>query len=150
MLNRRSFLLRSLAVSASAVLMQPLRLFAAWNQSAFGADSLDGAMTELLGSANAMDSDAITLKAPDIAENGAVVQVSVSTDMANVNSISLFVEKNPSPLVTQFQMHEGMKADVTTRIKMRGTSNLIAVVEADGKLYKTQKEVKVTIGGCGG
>ncbi|NVK29930.1 MAG: thiosulfate oxidation carrier protein SoxY [Gammaproteobacteria bacterium] len=150
MLNRRSFLMRTIAVSAGALLLQPLRAMAAWNEKAFKATDLNSAMTELLGGADAEASDAIQLSAPDIAENGAVVQVSVATDMADVESISLYVEKNPSPLAAQFNMSEGMSADVTTRIKMRSTSNLIAVVKAGGKLYSTQKEVKVTIGGCGG
>lgn len=150
MLNRRSFLMRTIAVSAGALLLQPLRAMAAWNEKAFKATDLNSAMTELLGGADAEASDAIQLSAPDIAENGAVVQVSVSTDMADVESISLYVEKNPSPLAAQFNMSEGMSADVTTRIKMRSTSNLVAVVKAGGKLYSTQKEVKVTIGGCGG
>jgi len=96
------------------------------------------------------DSDAVKLKAPAIAENGAVVPVSVKTTLPYVKSISLFVEKNPSPLAATFNLMPVNVADVSIRIRMGETSNLIAVVESGGKLHRAQQEVKVTIGGCGG
>ena len=79
-----------------------------------------------------------------------MVPVSVQTSLANVESIAIVVEKNPSPLAAQFELSPSIKGFVSTRIKMGTTSNVVAVVKADGKLYSASKEVKVTIGGCGG
>ena len=87
---------------------------------------------------------------PDIAENGAVVPVTVSTDMADVESISVVVDNNPTPLAASFEMSSRTPPSVSVRIKMGQSSNVQAVVKAGGKLYSTSKEVKVTIGGCGG
>ena len=92
----------------------------------------------------------LAIKAPDIAENGAVVPVSVSTDMAGVESIALLAEGNATPLVATFELGEGAVPDVSTRIKMGKTADVIAVVKAGGKLHSARKSVKVTIGGCGG
>jgi sulfur-oxidizing protein SoxY len=103
-----------------------------------------------MGEASNTASDAIKIKAPDIAENGAVVPVSVSTDMAGVESIALLAEGNNTPLVATFMLGEGAVADVSTRIKMGKTSDVIAVVKSGGKLHSARKSVKVTIGGCGG
>jgi len=123
---------------------------AAWPEQAFDAESVDTAVNSLYGTSELQAGDQITLKAPDIAENGAVVPVSVSTDMPNVESISIYVKENPSPLAATFEMTENSVADVSTRIKMSKTSDVIAIVKADGKVYQTAREVKVTIGGCGG
>jgi sulfur-oxidizing protein SoxY len=95
-------------------------------------------------------SDKIKIKAPDIAENGAVVPVSVTTSIDGVSSISLFADKNATPLAADFILGPGTEGYVSTRIKMGKTANVIAVVKAGGKLYSSSKEVKVTIGGCGG
>ena len=107
-------------------------------------------MQELFGSADVSESSAIELNAPDIAENGAVVPVSVSSTLDGVESISIIVEENPAPLAASFDLTPNAVADVSTRLKMGKTSNVVAVVKADGKLYSATKEVKVTIGGCGG
>jgi sulfur-oxidizing protein SoxY len=152
--KRRVFLKGSLAagtlgVAAGAGLLAPQAVIAAWNEAAFKAKSIDGALKAAMGEASNTASDAIKIKAPDIAENGAVVPVSVATDM-NAESIALLAEGNASPLVATFAMGEGAIADVSTRIKMGKTSDVIAVVKADGKLYSARKSVKVTIGGCGG
>ncbi|MCB1772623.1 MAG: thiosulfate oxidation carrier protein SoxY [Gammaproteobacteria bacterium] len=153
--KRRVFLKGSLAagtigVAAGAGLLAPQAVIAAWNEAAFKAKSIDDALTAALGGASNTASDAIKIKAPDIAENGAVVPVSVSTDMAGAQSIALLAEGNASPLVATFELGAGAMADVSTRIKMGKTSDVIAVVKADGKLYSARKSVKVTIGGCGG
>ena len=92
----------------------------------------------------------IAIKAPDIAENGAVVPVTVSTGISGVESISIFAEKNANPLTSSYILGSSTEAFVSTRVKMGKTSNVIAVVKAGGKLYSAEKEVKVTIGGCGG
>ena len=124
--------------------------FAAWPEQAFDGNDVDAVVNSLYGTGETVDSDQVKLKAPDIAENGAVVPVSVSTDLDNVESISILVDGNPNPLASTFELTENAVADVSTRIKMGETSNVIALVKADGKVYKTSQEVKVTIGGCGG
>ena len=95
-------------------------------------------------------SDKVKLDAPEIAENGAVVPISVSTSMPDVTSISILVAENPNALAASYKIPAGTLASVANRIKMQKTSNVIAVVEAGGKLYSATKEVKVTVGGCGG
>lgn len=154
-MKRRVFLKGTLASSAVAVaigagIISPRQVLAAWPENAFKAKTIEEALTDIIGSGLTEPSDAINIKAPDIAENGAVVPVTISTDMANVESITLIAEKNATPLVASFNMSAQAKGYVSTRIKMGKTSNVIAVVKAGGKAYSTRKEVKVTIGGCGG
>jgi sulfur-oxidizing protein SoxY len=95
-------------------------------------------------------SDKVKLDAPEIAENGAVVPIGVSTTLADVTSISFLVSENPNALVASYKIPAGTVSSVANRIKMAKTSNVIVVVEAGGKLYSATKEVKVTVGGCGG
>jgi sulfur-oxidizing protein SoxY len=95
-------------------------------------------------------SDKVKLDAPEIAENGAVVPISISTALADVTSISILVSENPSALAASYKIPAGTIPGVANRIKMQRTSNVIAIVEAGGKLYSATKEVKVTVGGCGG
>jgi sulfur-oxidizing protein SoxY len=151
-ISRRGFFAQAGKVTALAALVAtfPRLVWAKWNAKAFQADSMDAAINARYPGMSASDSSAITLKAPAIAENGAVVPISVSTDMPNVKSIAIFVEKNPNPLAAAFNMQANTVPDVSVRIRMGQTSNLIALVEADGKLHRVQQEVKVTIGGCGG
>jgi sulfur-oxidizing protein SoxY len=95
-------------------------------------------------------SDKIKLDAPEIAENGAVVPVSVSTSLADVTSIAFVVPENPNVLAAYYKIPQGTMPNVANRLKMAKTSNVIVIVEAGGKLYSATKEVKVTVGGCGG
>ena len=153
MLYKRRQLLRgmlSLSAVVSALAIMPKMAFAKWSSEAFEADAIDDALMGLYGSKDLADSDQIKFKIPEIAENGAVVPISIKTDLPNVNTISIFAEKNPQPLAASFTIPEGTAADVSVRIRLGETMNVSAVVEADGKLYSVQKEVKVTIGGCGG
>ncbi|MGB5495746.1 MAG: thiosulfate oxidation carrier protein SoxY [Sedimenticolaceae bacterium] len=154
-IKRRVFLKGSIAagtlgVAVSAGLLAPRAVIAAWNEKAFQAKSVDEALAAAMGEASNTASDTIKIKAPDIAENGAVVPVSVASDMPGVESIGLFAEGKASPVVATFALGAGAIADVSTRIKMGKTSDVIAVVKAGGKLYSARKSVKVTIGGCGG
>jgi sulfur-oxidizing protein SoxY len=154
-MKRRTFLQGSLAGSAVAVavgagLLSPRTVLAAWPQAAFGAKSVQDAMSGLFGSADSTASTDIKIKAPDIAENGAVVPVSVNTSIAGVSKIALITEKNANPLACSFDMGSTAKGFISTRLKMSKTSDVIAVVEAGGKRYAARKNVKVTIGGCGG
>jgi sulfur-oxidizing protein SoxY len=119
-----------------------------WNKAAFEGKSLDDVF-KILGAGNADKSSAVTLNAPDIAENGAVVPVGISTTL-KAEQMAILVEKNPSALAAQFFIPAGTDSFVTTRIKMGQTSNVYALVKADGKWNMAVKEVKVTLGGCGG
>jgi len=119
------------------------------DQKVFDAKSIDEALAAL-GAGKPDVSDAITIVAPDIAENGAVVPVGVNASLDNVESISIMVEKNPYMVAANFHLSAGTVADVQTRIKMGQTSDVYAVVKADGKYYMAKKEIKVTLGGCGG
>jgi len=120
-----------------------------WNKGAFETKSMADTV-KALGGATAVESKDITIVSPDIAENGAVVPFSISSKIPNTQAIALLVEKNPNTLAANFTIPEGTEAGVTTRVKMGQTSNVTALVKADGKFYYTSKEVKVTLGGCGG
>ena len=98
----------------------------------------------------AANSDQVTITAPDIAENGAVVPVGATSNIPNTTEIYLLVEKNPTPLAAGFEIPAGTEASVQTRLKMGQSTNLLAVAKADGKLFSASKETKVTLGGCGG
>lgn len=128
----------------------PQRVLGAYATDAFAARDVEGAISGSLGSADYSPSDAIKLKAPDIAENGAVVPVTVSSTMDNVSAISIVATSNPGPLTSTYMLSSSSVPFVSTRIRMAKTGDVIAVIKADGKLYSASKEVKVTIGGCGG
>jgi sulfur-oxidizing protein SoxY len=118
-------------------------------EDAFKAKGDADAIKALYGRA-AEPSDKVKLDAPEIAENGAVVPISVSTTLADVTSISFLVSENPNALAASYRIPAGTMPIVANRLKMAKTSNVIAIVEAGGKLYSAIKEVKVTVGGCGG
>jgi len=121
----------------------------AWNKAAFESKSLDETVKALGGSGSAQSAD-VVITAPDIAENGAVVPVAVASKIPNTQAIYILVEKNPNALAAGFGIPAGTEPSVATRIKMGQTSNVYAVVKADNKFYVAAKEVKVTLGGCGG
>jgi len=122
---------------------------AEWMPKSFDAKNLADALKELGVDKYTVSSDVAVVSA-EIAENGAVVPVSVSSVIPNTEYMAILVEKNPSPLSAAFNIPEGTEASVTTRVKMGGTSNVYAVVKADGKWFLASKEIKVTLGGCGG
>ncbi|HEY2211151.1 MAG TPA: thiosulfate oxidation carrier protein SoxY [Bradyrhizobium sp.] len=118
-------------------------------EDAFKQKSDAGAIKSLYGK-TAEPSDKVKLDAPEIAENGGVVPISVSSTLADVTSISILVSENPNALAASYKIPPGTMPSVANRLKMAKTSNVIAIVEAGGKLYSATKEVKVTVGGCGG
>ena len=120
-----------------------------WPEDAFRQKGQAEAIKALYGK-TAEPSDKVKLDAPEIAENGAVVPISVTTTLTDVTSISFLVADNPSALAASYQIPPGTLPSVANRLKMAKTSNVIAIVEAGGKLYSATKEVKVTVGGCGG
>ena len=152
--KQRRVVLKSFAAGAAAflgtALVKPNQLWAAWPQAAFEAKTADEAMQARYAGESPEESNSVTINAPDIAENGRVVPVTISTDLPNVESIDLYAPENPIPLVASYELSPEALPEVTTRIKMAKTQNLVAVVKSDGKLYSAKKEVKVTIGGCGG
>ena len=150
--NRRQMMTRSAAIAAllAAAGVLPARAQAAWSQAAFEAKSVDEVM-RALGIAKPVESAEIAFTAPDIAENGAVVPIAASTALAGVKRIAFLVEKNPTTLAGVFEFTEFVETSVKTRIKMGQTSNVLAVaITADGRVLYAQKEIKVTLGGCGG
>lgn len=153
--TRRNLLKASLAagtvaMAAGAGLLSPHTVLAAWPEKAFQAKQMDEALSAIVGGGNLADSSEIKVEAPDIAENGAVVSVSVTTTLANVESMTLFVPANAFPLSSSYLMSSKIDGKITGRIKMAKTSDVVAVVKAGGKLYTAKKPVKVTLGGCGG
>jgi sulfur-oxidizing protein SoxY len=121
----------------------------AWNKAAFESGSVADAM-KAVGAPHPVESKDIVLNSPDIAENGAVVPFAVESRIPNTQSIALLIEKNPNVLAADFQIPQGTDPWINTRVKMAQTSRVIALVKADGKYYYNAKEVKVTLGGCGG
>jgi sulfur-oxidizing protein SoxY len=117
--------------------------------AAFKVKGTDDAIKALYGK-TAEKSDKVKMDAPEIAENGAVVPIAVTTTLADVTSISILVAENPNALAASYIIPAGTMPSVANRLKMAKTSNVIAIVEAGGKLYSASKEVKVTVGGCGG
>mgnify|MGYP000150223495 CR=1 FL=1 len=154
-LNRRLFLKGAfassvVAIAAGAGLLRPTRVLAAeWPKDAFAAKSVADVLKSLHGSGQAAASGDVKIKAPIQAENGAVVPISVSTSLPNVQAISIMVEKNATPLVASTEL-TGAGGFFSARMKMAESSDVQVVVKADGKLYSAKQMVKVTVGGCGG
>jgi sulfur-oxidizing protein SoxY len=137
------------AAALTAGLLLPLRAFAAWNKEAFQAKTAAEALKSL-GVASSTESKDVVIDAPQIAENGAVVPVEITSNVPATKSISIIIEKNPFPLTAKFDFAEGAVPFVKVNVKV-GESSLVRVLaEAGGKFYSASKEIKVTIGGCGG
>ena len=150
--TRREVLARCASVAGllAAAGLLPTAAQAAWSQAAFEAKSVADAIKALGGSAPVESKD-VSLTGPDIAENGAVVPVGCATTLVGVKRLLLLVEKNPNTLAAVFDITDAVDANINTRVKMGQSSNVIAVaILADGKVLYAQKEIKVTLGGCGG
>lgn len=147
--GRRLVLKAGVALAAIAALPRTL-LAAVWPDNAFSAATASGAMNELLGTDQTTPSDQINLDVPVIAENGAVVPITITTTLSNVETISIVVENNPRPLAAMFEIMPGTVPEISSRIKMGETSDVMAVVKTGAGIFSTSKQVKVTIGGCGG
>lgn len=132
----------------AAGLLKPGQAFADWNSAGFTATKPADALAAI-GATGATESKDIQVKAPDIAENGAVVPVEVSTTLPNIESIAILGEKNANPLVAQYALTD-FDGFLSTRMKLGQTANVRVIVKAGGKIYTAAKEVKVTVGGCGG
>ena len=121
-----------------------------WNKGAFETHSIDETLKALGGTPPAQSKDIAFVATPDIAENGAVVPIGITSAIAKTESIAILIEKNPNTLAAVFDIPPGTEPVLSTRVKMGQTSNVYALVKADGKYYVASKEIKVTLGGCGG
>jgi len=140
----------SVAAALAGLGLLPQAAQAAWSQAAFDAKTM-GDLMKALGTSGPAESKDVTITGPDFAENGAVVPVGASTTLAGAKRILLLVEKNPSMLAALFEVTDAVEPNISTRVKMGQSSNVIAVViTADNKVLFAQKEIKVTLGGCGG
>jgi sulfur-oxidizing protein SoxY len=146
-MKRRTFLKGALIGSAVVATMP--RVFATTTPG-LDAKTYEDALKAVSGGAEVAESTAIAIKVPDIAENGAVVPIQIESTLPKIESIAILVEKNPVPLIANFKLAENGVGYISTRIKMGGTSNVVALVKSDGKYFSAKKEVKVTVGGCGG
>ena len=121
-----------------------------WNKAAFETKTMDETMKALGSGAPAQSKDIAFVSTPDIAENGAVVPVGVTSTIPKTESIAILIEKNPNMLAASFDIPPGTDPSISTRVKMGQSSNVYALVKADGKYFVASKEIKVTLGGCGG
>ena len=140
---------RSLLAFLGLLLAKPLNVLAAWNEQAFGAKTAADALKNIGASAAAPSKD-ILIEAPQIAENGAVVPIEISSNLPGTTAIAVVIEKNPFPLAGRFEFKEGALPFVKLNVKMGETSDVRVVAFAGGKQYAATREIKVTIGGCGG
>jgi sulfur-oxidizing protein SoxY len=138
-----------MALAAQAGLLPGVSLAQDWNKAAFETKTIAD-LVKAFGGADPAQNKDIAIKAPDIAENGAVVPFEVTSRIPKTESIAVLVEKNPNILAANFAVPDGTEPFVVTRVKMGQTSNVHALVKADGKYYYATREVKVTLGGCGG
>lgn len=152
MQTRRDILKRSATVAGllAATGLFPQYVFAAWNKAAFDAKTIPDAL-KAYGASAPTESKDVTITAPDIAENGAVVPMTIATTLPNVKALLLLIEKNPNALTAKFDVSDMVEANFVTRAKMGQSSDVYAVaVTTDGQSHFAKKEVKVTLGGCGG
>jgi sulfur-oxidizing protein SoxY len=140
---------RTLLAALAALLAHPFAAFAAWNENAFGAKTAPDALKGI-GVGNPPLSKDIVIEAPQIAENGAVVPIEITSNLPGTSSIAVVLEKNPFPLAAKFDFLEGALPYVKLNVKMAETSDVRVVATAGGRHYAATKEIKVTIGGCGG
>jgi sulfur-oxidizing protein SoxY len=140
---------RTLLGLAAFALLRPFAALAAWNKEAFGAKTTDTALKGI-GVSGAAPTKDILIEAPEIAENGAVVPVEITSNVPGTTSLSVLVDKNPFPLVGKFDFGQGAVPFVKLNIKMGETSEVRVIAQAGGKNFVATKEIKVTIGGCGG
>jgi sulfur-oxidizing protein SoxY len=130
-------------------LLKPLSALAKWNQTAFDATDFESAINNYFPNEKFEDTNKITIGVNPEIENGAVVPIKIKTNLAKPESITIFVEKNPTPLIANFNLFPSCLGIVSTRIKMEVPSDIIVIVKADGKFFKTKTFVEVHEGGCG-
>ena len=152
--KRRTFLKGSIAASAvgiavAAGLLSPDRVLAAWPADAFLLRNHEASVKAITGTSDLPAGD-IEIFAPEIAENGAMVSVTIESGMPDVSEIALFVVQNGQPLAATFLLGASAQPMISIRVKMAETSDVVAAVKSSGAWYGASREVKVTLGGCGG
>jgi sulfur-oxidizing protein SoxY len=140
---------RALVAALALSIMKPLAALAAWNKDAFGAKTPADALKSL-GMPSSTPSKDIAIEAPQIAENGAVVPIEISSAIAGTTALVVLIERNPFPLAARFDFKDGALPFVKINVKMGETSDVRVIAEAGGRHYVATREIKVTIGGCGG
>ncbi|MEQ1557510.1 MAG: thiosulfate oxidation carrier protein SoxY [Methyloglobulus sp.] len=149
--NRRKFLTTSLAMGAAGMgLLESSFASAEWLAADFAPGSFDATMKQLLNGKPIVETDKIELTIPEIAENGALVPVTVSSSLKDIRRIAIVVEQNPVPLAIEAELMQELELFMSARLKLAGTSFVFAIAETDKVCYSVKKKVKVTIGGCGG
>jgi len=150
-LSRRKFVhLLSIATTACTALITPAISWAAWVNDAFNANETEEAYKKLFGSTSLKKTKKVKLKVPKVPDNNNAVPISVKTDIQNVDSISLFVENNPQPLVAIFEIPDGTLPEISTRIRIYQTTTVTAVVKTGEQLFSKSQRVTITDGQCGG
>jgi sulfur-oxidizing protein SoxY len=150
MMQNSAAIATKMAAALAGLGLLPTAAQAAWNSAAFEAKSMVD-LVKALGASAPTESKEVTITGPDIAENGAVVPVGCATTAAGAKRLLILVEKNPNMLAAIFDLNDAVASSFNTRVKMSQSSNVMAVaVTADGKVLFAQKEIKVTLGGCGG
>lgn len=149
--NRRKFLKTSLVFGTTGIILLELQLAQAeWLSADFAPGSFDATMKQLLKGKTIVETDKINLNIPEIAENGALVPVTVTSSIKDIQSIAIVVEQNPVPLAIQAQLMPELETFLSARLKIASTSFVFALAETEKEFYSIKKKVKVTIGGCGG
>ncbi len=153
-ITRRNFissLLSSAAImlAGAGSLLKPVLTFAEWSIDAFSAETEKDALDAFFPGLKITPSNAITIGVHDLIENGSVVPLKIKTDLPNVESITIMVEKNPNPMIANFNLTPACAGFIATRIKVGEPSNITAIVKSDGKLFSAKKFVEVVEGGCG-
>ena len=125
-------------------------VWAAADRDAFKAQGMKCALKKFTGNAEVIPDKKISIRAPQIAENGAEVGISVVPNMKGVQQVAIFAEQNANPMIANYKISNDATSIIRSRVKLRGDTNLVAVVKADGKFYRAERFVKITVGGCGG
>ena len=143
-MNRRSIL----KLLTLGFILHPFKTFADWNSKAFWAADQNNSLSELFPGRDISTSDKINIGVNSFIENGAVVPIKITTDLPDVTTISIYVEKNPNPLIAHFELNPRCKGFVATRMKVDKPSNVSAVVQSAGKLFQSTTYIEVAKGGC--
>lgn len=149
----RRLAVRNILVACGASfagLVAPLRAIAAWPKSAFDAKTPQELMDAMYKGAQFEKSNAVSILAPDLAENGGVVPITVVADLPNVESITILAEGNPRALTSTYKLGKRAKGPISVRVKLAKTQNVTAIVQAGGKTYRATHKITVSVGGCGG
>jgi sulfur-oxidizing protein SoxY len=148
-MKRRKLVKYIISVPVLGTLLRSAAALAEWNVEAFAAETEKHALDVFFPGREIIASDAIKIGVHELIENGAVVPLKIETDLPAVQSISIFVEKNPNPLIAHFDLSPECKGFIATRIKVGQPSDIMAIVQSEGKLYSKRKFVEVVEGGCG-